>query len=361
MATHAERGDTARSNERRDMARSNERGDMAPVMTRAIEAAAGTPRTLPNPRVGCVLMDPRTDTILAIGVHRGAGTAHAEVDALAQAGDRARGATAIITLEPCHHTGRTGPCTRALIDAGVARIVYGQADPNPDAGGGAAALAASGIEVQGGLMAAEAGALNREWTFAITHRRPHVTWKFAATVDGFSADSNGTSQWISSVESRQDVHRWRAECDAIMAGAATVEADNPRLTARDGTTLPPERQPTRVIMGMRDLPPGLSAFDDGAATMRIRSRDPKEALAVLFEQEFRHVWLEGGPHLAGAFLREGFIDRVVGYLAPGLLGGGMSALITGATSLDEMRRFDVESVGRSGADIRLIGTFGEAT
>ena len=179
------------------------------AMTRALALAAtpGVPLG-PNPRVGCVLLDD-TGATVAEGYHRGAGSPHAEADALAAAGERARGTTAVVTLEPCAHTGRTGPCAVALRDAGVRRVVFAQADPNPVAAGGGALLREAGVEVEQGLMVDEARALNRVWTFAVEHGRPFVTWKFATTLDGRSAAADGTSRWVSGRAARLDTHRLR--------------------------------------------------------------------------------------------------------------------------------------------------------
>src|SRR4051812_43769812 len=203
------------------------------AMARALELAAtpGVPLG-PNPRVGCVLLDDSGATV-AEGHHRGAGSPHAEADALARAGERARGTTAVVTLEPCAHTGRTGPCAVALRDAGVRRVVFAQADPNPVAAGGGVLLREAGIEVEEGLRRDDARALNRTWTFAVEHGRPFVTWKFATTLDGKSAAADGTSRWITSHAARVDAHRLRALCDAMLVGTGTVEVDDPALTVRD--------------------------------------------------------------------------------------------------------------------------------
>lgn len=331
------------------------------AMRAALEAARSTRRTLPNPRVGCVLIDEDGRTI-AVGAHQGAGQPHAEINALAAAGEAARGATAVVTLEPCNHTGRTGPCSKALIDAGVARVVYAQADPTPDAGGGAAALAAAGIDVSGGLHAAESAALNEEWTFAVTHGRPFVTWKYAATMDGLSAAPDGSSKWITSAEARQDVQLFRAEADAIMAGTGAVLADDPRLTVRDENDhpLPFAEQPLRVVVGETMIPRYYRVFDRSAPTLLIQSRDPDEVLAKLVANDIRHVWLEGGPRLAGGFWNAGLVDRVIGYIAPAMLGSGRAALEGEAATLADMRPIDITDLSRIGADIRIIGTPGAA-
>lgn len=299
------------------------------AMRRALTLAAtpGVPLG-PNPRVGCVLLAP-DGTVLAEGYHRGAGTAHAEAAALATARETAidvRGATAVVTLEPCNHTGRTGPCAQALLDAGIARVVFAQRDPNAEAAGGAETLRAGGVEVESGLLAAEALELNRVWSFALSHQRPFVTWKFAATLDGRSAAADGTSRWISSRAARLDTHRLRALSDTMLVGTNTVVLDDPRLTVRDADDRPLAVQPLRAVMGERDLDPASVVFDGAAPSLHLRTRDPRAALAELHRLERRHVFLEGGPTLAAAFLSAGLVDEIVVYLAPMLLGAGRNAV-----------------------------------
>ncbi|GAA5119327.1 bifunctional diaminohydroxyphosphoribosylaminopyrimidine deaminase/5-amino-6-(5-phosphoribosylamino)uracil reductase RibD [Alloalcanivorax gelatiniphagus] len=311
----------------------------------------------PNPRVGCVLLAPDGTTV-AEGFHRGAGTAHAEVAALAEAGDAARGATAVVTLEPCNHTGRTGPCSEALLAAGVVRVVFAQADPNPVARGGADRLRAAGVEVEGGLMVAEAEAANRAWTFAVTAGRPFVTWKFATTLDGRSAAADGTSRWVSSRAARLDTHRLRGLCDTMLVGTRTVEVDDPRLTVRDEVDEPVAVQPLRVVMGLRDLPADRRIFGDGAETVHLRTRDPEEALARLHALDRQHVFLEGGPTLARSFLRAGLVDEVVAYVAPMLLGAGATAVADlGVATIAEALHLHVSDVtvlqGHDGDDTNV--------
>ena len=296
------------------------------AMRRALELAAtdGVPLG-PNPRVGCVLLDDEGRTV-AEGFHRGAGTAHAEVDALARAGERARGTTAVVTLEPCNHSGRTGPCAQALVAAGVRRVVLAQRDPNPLAAGGAETLRAAGVDVETGLLADAAYALNRVWTFAVEHGRPFVTWKLATTLDGRSAAADGTSRWISGTAARRDTHRLRARCDTVLVGTNTVEVDDPQLTVRDEHERPLGTQPLRAVMGERDLDAGRRVLDEHAETVHLRTRDPLAAHAELSARERRHVFLEGGPTLAAAFLRAGLVDEIVVYVAPVLLGAGTPAV-----------------------------------
>lgn len=333
------------------------------AMRRALQLAAtpGVPLG-PNPRVGCVLLDPDGTTI-AEGFHRGAGAPHAEVEALAAAGDAARGTTAVVTLEPCDHTGRTGPCSEALLAAGVRRVVHAQADPNPVARGGADRLREAGVEVVGGLLADEAAALNRVWTFAMEHRRPFVTWKFATTLDGRSAAADGTSRWVSSRASRLDTHHLRSLCDTMLVGTNTVEVDDPELTVRDELDQPVAIQPLRAVMGLRDLPADRRVLNDRAETVHLRTREPGEALAQLFARDRQHVFLEGGPTLARAFLAAGLVDEVVAYVAPMLLGAGSNAVADlGITTIADALHLHVADVhvlqGHDGEDtnVRLTMT-----
>ena len=309
----------------------------------------------PNPRVGCVLVDAEGRTV-GEGVHRGAGTAHAEVDALAQAGSAARGGTAIVTLEPCNHTGRTGPCSEALLAAGVARVVYAQSDPHALAAGGADRLRSAGVDVEGGLLAQEAASLNEAWTHAVTTGRPFVTWKVASTLDGRVAAADGSSRWITGDAARAEVHLWRRRCDAIAAGTGTVLSDDPHLTARDGDGDLADRQPLRVVVGLSDIPPSAHVLDPSAPSLHLRTRDPAEVLATLARLEVRHLLLEGGPRLGAAFLASGLVDEVVWYVAPMLLGAGSPAVADwGITTLGEAVRLRDVRVEQVGEDARISG------
>jgi diaminohydroxyphosphoribosylaminopyrimidine deaminase/5-amino-6-(5-phosphoribosylamino)uracil reductase len=328
------------------------------AMARALELAQSPGVPLgPNPRVGCVLLA-ADGTAVAEGFHRGAGTPHAEAAALAEAGELARGATAVVTLEPCNHTGRTGPCAQALIAAGVRRVVFAQPDPNPVAAGGADTLKAAGIEVAWGLMEPEARAVNRTWTFAVDHQRPFVTWKFATTLDGRSAAADGTSRWVSSAAARRDTHRLRSQCDVMLVGTHTVEVDDPLLTVRDEVDLPLPVQPLRAVMGLRELAPTRRVFNADAETVHLRTRDPRQALGALFARNRQHVFLEGGPTLAAAFLAERLVDEVVAYVAPMLLGSGRNAVADlGIDSLADARHLTVTDVtvldGHDGEDTNV--------
>jgi len=326
------------------------------AMRRALELAStpGVPLG-PNPRVGCVLLAP-DGTEIAEGYHRGAGTAHAEAAALAEAGPDARGATAVVTLEPCNHTGRTRPCVDALIEAGVRRVVFAQPDPNPVAAGGEAALRAAGTEVEFGLMERESRALNRAWTFALEHHRPFVTWKFAATLDGRSAAADGSSRWVSNEAARRDTHLLRGRCDAILVGTGTVLRDDPQLTVRDevGEPLPREHQPLRVVMGNREVPSSSRVLDDAAETLHLQTHSPEDVVRRLNARDIQHVFLEGGPTVASAFVRAGLVDEVVAYVVPKLLGAGVNAVADlGVGTIDEALDLTLLDVTRFGDNLRL--------
>ena len=318
----------------------------------ASEAVRGT--TSPNPPVGCAIVD-ATATLAGVGATAPPGGPHAEVAALRAAGDRAHGATAYVTLEPCAHTGRTSPCADALIEAGVAAVHFAVADPNPVAAGGAARLRAAGIAVYQGLMAEEvAGGPLRAWLHHARTGRPHVTWKYASTMDGRIAAVDGTSRWISSAESRAEVHLLRHRMDAIVVGLGTVLADDPALTARGSDGTPGERQPLRVVVGTGDVPPGARVADDAAPILHLRTHDPDEVLAALAERGVVDVLLEGGPRLAAGFVRASAIHLVLAYLAPALLGAGPAVLADiGVTSITAALRWMVESVTMVGPDVRV--------
>ena len=331
------------------------------AMRRALELARtpGVPLG-PNPRVGCVLVAP-DGGVVAEGHHRGAGTPHAEAAALAAAGEAARGTTAVVTLEPCDHQGRTGPCSRALVEAGVARVVFAQPDPNPVAAGGERALRDAGVDVAFGLLEHQARAVNRAWTFALEHGRPMVTWKFATTLDGRSAAADGSSRWVSSRPARLDTHRLRAGCDVMLVGSNTVAVDDPMLTVRDEHDRPLPHQPLRAVMGLRELPADRRVFDDQAETVQLHTHDPHAALKELHGLDRRHVFLEGGPTLAAAFLRAGLVDEVVCYVAPMLVGAGRNAVADlGIGTIADARQLTISDVTTVGdgddANVRIMMT-----
>ncbi len=323
------------------------------AMTRALELAALGPRGV-NPQVGAVILSPDGE-ILAEGWHHGAGTPHAEVDALSKlAPGAARGATAVVTLEPCNHTGRTGPCAVALIEAGVSRVVYALDDPGAVSGGGAERLRDAGVSVDSGEQADAAHTLIDGWLTAQRLGRPHITVKWAQSLDGRAAAEDGTSQWITGAVARADVHRRRAEADAIVVGTGTVLADDPALTARDGDDLHPH-QPIPVIIGSRPIPEDAAVRRHPHAPLVYDTRDLHAVVADLHARGIQSVFIEGGPTLASAFLAAGLADRVLAYLAPVLLGGSKLALTDiGVPSIDAARRLVVDEWLPLGADLLAI-------
>ena len=308
--------------------------------------------TYPNPPVGAVILDAAGE-VVGVGGTEPTGGPHAEVVALRRAGELAKGGTAVVTLEPCNHHGRTPPCVDALVAAGVSRVVYAVADPSPEAAGGAKRLEQVGIDVETGVLVdvVERGTL-REWLHKQRTGLPHVTWKFAASVDGRSAAADGTSQWITSEAARADVHRRRAVADAIVVGTGTVFSDDPTLTARlpDGSLA--QRQPLRVVVGDREISTEAKVLNDDSRTMLIRTHDPHEVIKALADRT--DVMLEGGPTLAGAFLRAGVVDRILAYVAPILLGGPVTVIDeVGVSTIGKALRWKFDGVEQIGPDLLL--------
>ena len=328
------------------------------AMHRALVLAENGPAWGVNPQVGAVILDAKNH-IIGEGWHKGSGTPHAEVMALeaatnASGGRLPAGCTAVVTLEPCNHTGKTGPCAQALIAAGIERVVYASSDPGVASAGGAETLRNAGIETYGSLLVDHADELIRPWANSIRLGRPHVTLKWAASLDGRTAADDGSSKWISGPESRQDSHFRRSRQDAILAGTGTIIADDAELTARyaDGSYY--EHQPLRVILGERDLPSTARVFNDAAETVQLATRDIKAALHELFDRGVRRVWVEGGPTVASEFARLGLFDEVIVYVAPMLLGGGQSALRDiGVPNIGDAHHLRLVEHQRLGNDIML--------
>ncbi len=328
-----------------------------PAMRRALELAATGPITGGNPQVGCVLLNDAGD-IVAEGWHHGAGTPHAEVDALAKLArpEDAAGLTAVVTLEPCNHTGRTGPCSVALLAAGVARVVFALPDPGARSGGGAEHLRAGGIEVIAGVLADEAEAFLHPWLTAVSRGRPWVTVKWGSTLDGRAAASDGTSQWITGTAARQRVHEEREASDAILVGTGTVFADDPSLTARGAGGELLRHQPVPVVVGEREVPADARLRRHPAGLIETRSRDLAAILAELDARGIRRVYVEGGPTLASAVVAAGFADEFSIYLAPLLLGGEQLALRDlGIPTITEAIHLRLTSIEQLGDDLHLIG------
>lgn len=385
----------------------------ARLMARALRLAeAGRGSTHPNPRVGCVLW--RDGEIVGEGAHLRAGEPHAEVHALRQAGERARGATAFVSLEPCNHHGRTPPCTEALIAAGVQRVVAAMQDPNPlVAGQGLERLRAAGIEVELGLLQADAERLNRGFVSRMRRQRPFLVLKLAASLDGRTAMASGESQWITGPEARADVHRLRAEAGAVLTSSDTVLADDPALTVRlpsddwaarglaiPGATerdslapatlslaspaggnsaiqgaVPDLRQPDRIVLDSRArVPAGAQVWAAGARRFRVTTLAHADApvaagveslavepdaaghvslpalLPLLAQRGVNELLVECGPRLAGALLAAGLVDELLLYLAPALLGHEGRALAV----LPALQRLD-QKIALRYTDVRQVG------
>lgn len=323
------------------------------AMTRALELATLGPRGV-NPQVGAVILSPDGE-IIAEGWHHGAGTPHAEVDALSKlAPGAAHGATAVVTLEPCNHTGRTGPCALALIDAGVSRVVYALDDPGAVSGGGADRLRSAGVSVDAGEQSDVAHRIIDGWLIAQRLGRPHVTVKWAQSLDGRAAASDGSSQWITGPEARADVHRRRAAADAIVVGTGTLLSDDPSLTARDGEALH-EHQPVPVVIGSRITPDDAAIRRHPQTPLFYDTHDLHAVLADLHARGIQSVFIEGGPTLASAFVAAGLADRVLVYIAPVLLGGDRLALTDiGVGSIDAARRLTIDQWQPLGSDLLAI-------
>ncbi len=348
------------------------------MMRRALaQAERGLYTATPNPRVGCVIV--REGAVIGEGFHARAGEAHAEVAALADARERghdARGATMYVTLEPCNHTGRTPPCTVAVIAAGVSRVVAAMADPNPAAAHGADRLRAAGIAVEIGLLADAARELNIGFVSRVTRGRPWVRMKIATSLDGRTALANGASRWITGVEARADGHRFRARACAILTGIGTVKADDPALTVRAVAT---SRPPLRVVVDRHaETPPGAKVLTGGGTLMvtaGVRNATwpaaieslalPDEAgrvdLAALMNELARRgvneLHVEAGAGLNGALLRAGLVDEVLSYVAPKFLGDparGVAAFAAGLQSLDDAVQLAFHDIARVGDDLRVI-------
>jgi len=349
------------------------------MMARALQLAErGLWTTSPNPRVGCVLV--RDGEIVGEGWHEKAGEPHAEVHALRAAGERARGATAYVTLEPCSHYGRTPPCAEGLIAAGVSRVVAAMRDPNPlVAGKGLALLQAAGIETACGLLEDEARELNIGFVARMTRGRPWLRLKAAASLDGKTALNNGVSQWITGPEARRDGHAWRARACAILTGIGTVRDDDPNLTVRDVETT---RQPLRVVVDskLEILPTArilqgepvliVGAVEDAEKMALLRSTgnfveilpngtgkvDLKALLELLARRGINEVHAEAGFKLNGSLLREGLVDELLLYLAPCLLGHAASGLfnLPELTTLDGKPGLRIRDLRQVGADIRVL-------
>ena len=327
------------------------------AMRRALELATKGPLRGPNPQVGCVLLDAQ-GKIVSEGWHEGAGTAHAEVVALAnlsKSGTSAEGLTAVVTLEPCSHTGRTGPCANALAEAGISRVLFSVSDPGDESGGGGEMLTKAGIEVVGGIELEAGEKLLERWLVSTGSQRPWVTVKWAMSLDGRAAAADGTSQWITTATTRQRVHNDRSAHDAIAVGTKTVIIDDPSLTARksDGTLF--EQQPFAVVVGETSLPSGAKVRNHPGGFLHHQSHDLHQLCGELFELGHRSLYVEGGPTLASAFIKAGLVDEFHITMGALLLGGTKLATTDiGVSTMEEALKLDIQSMTQFDTDVFVI-------
>jgi diaminohydroxyphosphoribosylaminopyrimidine deaminase/5-amino-6-(5-phosphoribosylamino)uracil reductase len=329
--------------------------DHTVAMQRAIALAEkGLGKTAPNPIVGAVIID-AAGTVVGEGFHdRVNSPDHAEVVAIKAAGNKAAGATIVVTLEPCNHTGSTGPCVQAIIAAGITTVVFAVTDPNESAAGGAAALRAAGITVIEGVLKDEAAFSNRAWLMKIKKNRPFFTWKVATTLDAKVAATDGTSKWITNETSRADVQVLRRQADAILVGTNTVIADDPHLIPR-GDFAGYGANPIRVICGEQTLPTAAKVFDNAADTVVVASKDLDVLVENLNELGLNHVFVEAGPTLGSAMLDHCLLDELIMYQAPSLLGSGKQFFIFDYPStISNQMRLDHISTQVLAGDVKSV-------
>jgi diaminohydroxyphosphoribosylaminopyrimidine deaminase/5-amino-6-(5-phosphoribosylamino)uracil reductase len=312
-------------------------------------SAAHLGKTAPNPNVAAAIYS-ADGALIAEGAHnRLVSPDHAEVVAIKKAGNAARGSTILVSLEPCNHTGATGPCVDAIIEAGIRKVIYAVKDPNPIAAGGAERLVTAGIEVEF-IESKQLKATQGAWLHRITTGRPYFIWKVAATLDGRIAASDGTSQWISSSESREDVQYLRAQSDAILIGTGTALADNPTLRPR----IEGANAPLRIVMGTRDVPTDFNLNDGKSQTIFLKSHSTDELLKALDYLPVNQVLVEAGSTLGSALLAAGIIDEVVLYQAPILLGNGKSWLEDiGVATMKDAYALSAPSTTMCGPDFKF--------
>ncbi len=324
------------------------------MLKRANELAClGLGLTGSNPIVGAVVVD-SAGKIIGEGFHKSG--PHAEVVALEQAAQLARGATLFVTLEPCNHHGKTGPCTEAIIKAGIAKVVYAVRDPSTLAGGGAKTLESAGLEVEFDSEVTEIAHSNRAWLHRIKNNRPYFIWKIATTLDGRTAAIDGSSKWITGPESRAEVSQLRSESSAILIGTATALADNPNLIPRD-LKRSEQKNPVRIVMGLREIPSEFNLHNEAAETVFLRSHDFSELLKLCAEREFNQVFVESGSELGTALLKAGLIDELIIFQAASLLGSGLSFIGNlGATNINQKMDFLIRDVAQFGNDLKITLT-----
>jgi diaminohydroxyphosphoribosylaminopyrimidine deaminase/5-amino-6-(5-phosphoribosylamino)uracil reductase len=312
-------------------------------------SAAHLGRTAPNPNVSAVIYS-ADGAFIAEGAHdRRTFPDHAEVVAIKIAGGQARGGTIVVSLEPCNHTGSTGPCVDAIIDAGIARVIYAVKDPNPIAAGGAERLKAAGIAVEF-VESVQLADVQGAWLHRIRTGRPYFIWKVATTLDGRVAAVDGTSQWISSEASRADVQILRNQSDAILIGTGTALADNPILAPRVENA----NSPIRIVMGTRDIPADANLNDNGGQTVYLKTRSVDELLKAIYYLPLNQVLVEAGPQLGSALFAAGVIDEVVIYQAPKALGSGHTWMEEiGVATINDAATFTLLSVEQIDGDVKF--------
>jgi len=351
-------------------------------MARALELAEkGRGRTSPNPMVGAVIV--AEDRVIGEGYHEVAGALHAEVNAIEDVGGKAPGATMYVTLEPCTHTGRTPPCAALVVEAEISRVVMALRDPNPNvSGGGERFLVEHGVEVEAGVLEDDARRQNEAYLKWVTEGFPFVTLKMAMSLDGKVATRTGDSMWISSEESREDVHRMRSESDAVMVGIGTVLSDDPRLTVRmggysgaplrvvadSGARTPVQSRvadvseaPTLVAVAGNAPVENVEALEDkGVEVVRVGSNgsaDLRALLKLLAGRDITSLMVEGGPGIASAVWEHGLVDRLVFYYAPMIIGGGEAPGPigeTGCATIEEAGGLRIDEVSMSGPDVKVV-------
>lgn len=317
------------------------------AMARAIDCARlGLGKTFPNPIVGAVITS-STGEFISEGFHQGAD--HAEVIAISAAASIPAGSIIYVSLEPCNHHGKTPPCTDAIIKSGISKVVFAVSDPNPIAAGGAKHLQGAGIEVASGLCQEEASHANRAWLTKVANDRPRITWKIASTMDGKVAASDGSSKWITGELARADVALMRSQADAIVTTTATVKADDPLLTSKGLGA-----NPVRIVMGDTEISASSQILGDDAETVIIKSRDPKELIALSKEREFNQLLIEAGPTFGTALLSQNLIDEIVLFQAPTFLGSGTPSISNlGITNISGRFDFEIADVEIFGADLKI--------
>ena len=334
----------------------HEYASLEKAMRRALELASLSPLYGENPQVGAVLINDAGE-IIAEGWHKGAGTPHAEIDALKNLAAKnltADGLTAVVTLEPCNHTGKTGPCAQALIEAGVKKVVFGTYDPGKTEGGGRFTLEEAGVEVVSDILRDQCVQLTAPWFTNKFETRPYVVIKWAASIDGRTAAADGTSKWITGTEAREDVHARRAASQAILVGTNTVELDDPELTARKADGSLYETQPLRVIVGERELNSGARVFNADAETVQYKTRDLNSVMQKLFERGIRQVFVEGGAQLESALIEADLADEFLIYVAPKLIGGPATAIREiGVSKIADSVDLEFIETKKLGADILI--------